>query len=145
MPHSLAMKGACHCGAVQFSVVLSDGLDEPRRCNCSYCRMRGSVVVTAAVDDITIESGADELSLYQFNTHAARHYFCSRCGISTHHRRRSNPSLLSVNTACLKGISPFDFSSVPVYEGVVYRDSGVPGDEGEIAGALFFVKSDSAE
>ena len=40
--------GACHCGAVRFTVTLVDGLDNPRRCNCSLCRMRGAVVVIAA-------------------------------------------------------------------------------------------------
>jgi hypothetical protein len=81
--------GACHCGAVRFTVTLVDGLDKPRRCNCSLCRMRGAVAVSARVGDLKIESGADALQLYQFNTVQAEHYFCSRCGIYTHHRRRS--------------------------------------------------------
>ena len=83
--------GACHCGAVRFTVKLVDDLDKPRRCNCSLCRMRGAVVVSARVGDLTIESGADALQLYRFNTMQAEHYFCSRCGIYTHHKRRSNP------------------------------------------------------
>ncbi|VTM55379.1 Gfa-like protein [Klebsiella pneumoniae] len=32
----------CHCGAVAFTVELSDGFNTVRRCNCSYCRMRGA-------------------------------------------------------------------------------------------------------
>jgi hypothetical protein len=38
-------KGACHCGAVRFSVRLTDGLRSARRCTCSYCRMRGAVPI----------------------------------------------------------------------------------------------------
>lgn len=34
--------GACHCGTVQFHVRLTDRLNTARRCNCSYCRMRGA-------------------------------------------------------------------------------------------------------
>lgn len=111
------LRGACHCGAVQFRVRLSDGLHTARRCNCSYCRMRGAVAVSADLNDIEILTGANALTLYQFNTGQAKHYFCSRCGIYTHHQRRSNPSQYGVNVACLDGISPFDFDEVPVNEG----------------------------
>jgi hypothetical protein len=64
----------------------------------------------------------------------AEHFFCSVCGIYTHHRRRSNPNHFSVNVACLKDVSPFDFECVPVYEGVVHP-SDRPGGY-EIAGYL---------
>ena len=37
--------GQCHCGAVRFEAMLSDGFRSIRRCTCSYCRMRGAVVV----------------------------------------------------------------------------------------------------
>ena len=40
-------QAACHCGTVRFTVRLSDGLNTVRRCNCSYCRMRGAVTVSA--------------------------------------------------------------------------------------------------
>jgi hypothetical protein len=134
--------GACHCGTVRFTVKLVDGLDKPRRCNCSLCRMRGAVVVSARVGDLTIESGADALQLYRFNTMQAEHYFCSRCGIYTHHRRRSNPNQLGVNVACLSGVSPFDFATVPVYEGVRHP-SDTPGRTGpEIAGNLRYESSE---
>ncbi len=61
--------------------------------------------------------GAGALSEYRFNTGTARHYFCSNCGIYTHHRRRSNPNEHGVNAACLDGVSPFDFAEVPVNDG----------------------------
>ncbi|PJX22413.1 hypothetical protein CAP48_16060 [Advenella sp. S44] len=111
------IKGACHCGAVRFTVALPEGLPQVRRCNCSYCRMRGVVVCTAGLNDITYQSGEQWLTRYQFNTMTAEHYFCSRCGIYTHHRRRSDPAQVSVNVACLEGVSPFDFPCVPVEEG----------------------------
>ena len=43
------------------------------------------------------------LTLYQFNTNTARHCFCSRCGIYTHHQRRSNPKEYGVNVLALRG------------------------------------------
>ncbi|MGB3387444.1 MAG: GFA family protein [Pseudaminobacter sp.] len=122
--------GACHCGAVRFHVRLSDGLHSARRCSCSYCRMRGAVAVTARLGDIDIRQGEEMLTLYQFNTMTAKHYFCSRCGIYTHHQRRSNPNEYGVNAACLEGVSPFDFEEVPVNDGVHH-----PSDHGEQAGS----------
>jgi hypothetical protein len=128
--------GACHCGAVRFAVKLVDNLENPRRCNCSLCRMRGAVVVSARVGELTIESGSDALQLYRFNTMQAEHYFCSKCGIYTHHKRRSNPDELGVNVACLSGVSPFDFATVPVYEGVRHPSDTSGGTGSEIAGIL---------
>ncbi len=79
--------------------------------------MRGAVAVSANLDDIHIVQGADKLTLYQFNTGQAKHYFCSVCGIYTFHSRRSVPSQYGVNVACIAGLSPFDFDEVPVSEG----------------------------
>jgi hypothetical protein len=122
-------RGACHCGSVRFTVKLSDGLRTARRCNCSYCRMRGAVAVSAELDGIVIEQGEDALSVYQFNTGTAKHYFCSTCGIYTFHQRRSNNAQYGVNVACLEGISPFDFDEVPVLDGMKH-----PADSGRKAG-----------
>ncbi|MEJ7807695.1 MAG: GFA family protein [Telluria sp.] len=122
------LQGACHCGAVRFQVRLTDGLNTARRCNCSYCRMRGAIAVSAALQDIDITSGEELLTLYQFNTMQAKHYFCSKCGIYTHHQRRSKPEQYGINVACLEGISPFDFEEVPVNEGRIHpKDKGAGG------------------
>src|SRR5580704_4363751 len=81
------MEAACHCGTVRFRVKLTDGFNTARRCTCSYCRMRGAIAVSADVGGITFDAGEEALTVYRFNTGAAQHYFCSRCGIYTHHRR----------------------------------------------------------
>jgi hypothetical protein len=141
MSEAKTMDGACHCGAVRFTVKLAQGLEQPRRCNCSFCRMRGAVTVTALAGDLTITSGQEVLGLYQFNTKTAEHYFCSVCGIYTHHKRRSNPNQLGVNAACLAGVSPFDFECVPVNEGVVHP-SDRPADPGySVAGYLRYERA----
>lgn len=132
--------GSCHCGAVTFRVTVADGLSSPRRCNCSYCRMRGAVVVSAALDDIEILSGEDSLTLYRFGTKTARHYFCSICGIYTHHQRRSNPQQYGVNVACLEGVSPFDFTEIPVSDGV-HHPSDSPSGASRLAGVLRYERS----
>ena len=50
---------------------------------------RLACAVSAPVGGIEILAGADALTAYQFNTGTAKHFFCSRCGIYTHHQRRS--------------------------------------------------------
>jgi len=130
--------GHCHCGAVQFEVTLLEGGTTPRRCNCSLCRMRGAVAVSAALDSLTITAGEEKLSAYQFNTGTAKHYFCSVCGIYTHHQRRSNPDQFGVNVACLEGVSPFDFEQVDVLDGANHpRDTG-RARKAEMFGTLTF-------
>lgn len=111
-----AVEGQCHCGTVQFTVTLTDGNATARRCDCSYCLMRGAVAVSAAHGAIDYAAGADNLAFYQFGTNVAEHYFCKTCGIYTHHRRRSNPAEIGVNIACLVGQSPL-LSEVIVHDG----------------------------
>jgi hypothetical protein len=133
------LEAACHCGAVQFLVRLSDGVASARRCDCSLCRMRGAVVVSAQVGEIVFVRGEENLNLYQFNTRVARHYFCKTCGIYTHHQRRSDPGQFGVNVACIAGMSPFDFAEILVLNGVVH-----PADSGggnRLAGVLRFSKT----
>lgn len=131
-----ATSGQCHCGAVAFNVELLDGLNTARRCNCSFCRMRGAVVVFAPVAGLEVVKGQDKLSEYRFNSGEAVHYFCAVCGIYTFHRSRSNPDQYGVNAACLAGVSPFDFASVPVSDGINHpKDGGTGG----VAGYLHYV------
>lgn len=130
---------ACHCGSVQFKVQLNDDFTSIRRCTCSYCRMRGAVAVTARLDGIDFVTGREFLTLYEFNTKTAKHYFCSKCGVYTHHQRRSNPEQFGVNVACLEGVSPFDFDEVIVTDGVNHPSDSHAG--ASIAGVLRFSKT----
>ena len=119
--------GTCHCGAIRFEATLTDGFATIRRCTCSICRMHGAVVATARLDGIKVLQGENMLSSYRFNTNVAQHFFCSKCGIYTHHQRRSKPDEFAVNVACLKGVSPFDFTEVPVIDGQNHTsDTGRP-------------------
>ncbi len=131
-------RGACHCKTVQFKVRLSDGLNTARRCNCSYCRMRGAVALSAKLDGFTILSGEDALTVYGFHTDTAKHYFCSRCGIYTHHRRRSNPTEYGINAACLEGLSPFDFPDLQVLDGQSHPSDRPQPAPARVAGILSY-------
>jgi hypothetical protein len=133
----VTLNGSCHCGAVRFTVTLTEGFASARRCTCSICRMRGAVAVTSTPDAFRITEGEDKLATYRFNSMSAEHHFCVACGIYTHHKRRSNPNQLGVNVACLEGVSPFDFREIVVFDG-----SRHPADNAEhktyTAGVLRF-------
>jgi hypothetical protein len=111
-------RGACHCGSVKFEVDLPGGFEDLSRCNCSMCARRGAVVTSVPLDAFRILKGAENLTLYQFNTKTAEHYFCATCGIYTHHRRRSNPNQFGVNVACIEGVNPFELGDIPTTDGI---------------------------
>ena len=97
---------------------LPDGIVDPHRCNCSICRRKGAIVASVPLAGLRVLKGQESLGLYQFNTKTAKHYFCSICGIYTHHQRRSNPEQYSFNVGCLEGVDPYDIPQVPTLDGV---------------------------
>lgn len=111
-------KLTCHCGAVELAVRLSDGLNTARRCDCSFCRRRGAIAATAPLEGVTITRGAENLTLYQWGTGTAKHYFCKTCGVYTHHQRRSNPNEYGVNVGALKGVNPSTLGDIIWEDGV---------------------------
>lgn len=111
-------KAACHCGAVVLEVHLPSGLEGLSRCDCSLCRRRGAITAAVPLSGIRILQGVDVLSLYQFNTMTARHYFCSICGIYTHHQKRSDPNQYGFNVGCLDGVNPLELGEVKIADGI---------------------------
>ncbi|AJR09002.1 GFA family protein [Photobacterium gaetbulicola] len=111
-------RATCHCGAVELELSLPNGIENPRRCDCSICRRKGAIVGSVKLDGIRIIKGQNVLKLYQFNTHTAKHYFCSECGIYTHHQRRSKPEEYGYNIGCLEGVNPFELGDVVTNDGV---------------------------
>ena len=120
----MVRNGACHCGAVKFTADVAEPL-RGARCDCSICAMKGAVTVGTTLDGLEICQGQDLLTLYQFNTGVAKHWFCSLCGAYTFHQRRSDPETYGVNVACL-GLNPYhDFPDVAVVDGIHHaRDTG---------------------
>ena len=66
-------KGSCHCKAVEFEV--ESDLENIRQCNCSICIRRNAKMIIIAKENFTLLKGEDHLSLYQFNTNVAKHFF----------------------------------------------------------------------
>ncbi len=104
-----AHPGSCHCGAVRFRV--DADITELTTCDCSLCVKRNAVMAKVPEAALTIVSGEDDLTLYEWNTRRAKHYFCRRCGIYVFHRKRAAPDHFGVTVFCLDG---FDAAAVPV-------------------------------
>ncbi|GKQ53644.1 hypothetical protein BRSPCE3_44990 [Bradyrhizobium sp. Ce-3] len=49
---------------------------------------------------LTVLGGVDLLSAYVWSTNRAKHFFCSRCGVYTFHRKRAAPEHFGVNVFC---------------------------------------------
>ncbi len=109
---------SCHCNAVEIELTLPRGIESPRRCSCSICKRRGTLVASVNIDGLKVVRGQNKLSLYQFNTFTAKHYFCSVCGIYTHHQRRSNPEEYGFNVGCVEGVDVFALEDISVVDGV---------------------------
>jgi hypothetical protein len=97
-------RGSCHCGRVTFE--LDADIRRVTECNCSICRRKGALWHGAADASLRILSGEADLTLYQFGTKTAKHYFCGRCGVSAFSRPRLNPAMWAVNVRCLDGVDP---------------------------------------
>ncbi|MET0281525.1 MAG: GFA family protein [Steroidobacteraceae bacterium] len=110
-------RATCHCGAVELELFLPDGIVDASRCNCSLCRRKGAVMGYLPRSDLRIVRGAEFLSLYQFHTRVARHYFCSVCGIYTHHQCRGDPNQYGYNVGCLDGVNPLDLEGIELSDG----------------------------
>ena len=102
-------EGSCHCGVVRFHVTTT--VTELTTCDCSLCSMRNALMLKVPENALTVRQGEHALTLYQWNTRRAKHYFCKHCGIYVFHRKRAAPDHFGVNVFCLQG---FDPALVPV-------------------------------
>ena len=108
----------CHCGEVELEIKESEGaLNKFLRCNCTICKKKGYIMTFAPITDVKITKGEDKLKLYQYHTKVAEHYFCSACGIYTHHKMRSRPDTFGLNVGCIDDIDQFKLENVGLNDG----------------------------
>lgn len=93
--------GSCHCGAITFAIDADAMERDLYRCNCSLCIKKAIIMKPVRREDFRLTGGEAALSAYKWNKQIAEHFFCSLCGVYTHHKRRSDPSQISVNFGCL--------------------------------------------
>jgi hypothetical protein len=93
--------GGCHCGRVRFEVTAPARI-EVLECDCSVCSKVGYLHLIVDDAQFKLLQGEDSLSLYTFNTHTAKHFFCSVCGVKSFYKPRSRPDGISVNVRCIE-------------------------------------------
>ena len=111
------MKLTCHCGAVKAEINSQNNLEFYLKCNCSICKRKGAIMSMVKNDDFKIIEGQDKLKIYQFHTKVAKHYFCSICGIYTHHNPRVNPAMTGFNIGCIDEVDSFKLENIKVNDG----------------------------
>ena len=111
-------KLTCHCGAVEAEIIINK-FDKLLKCNCncSICKRKGVIMSMVPNDNFKIIKGEDKLTLYQFHSKVAKHYFCSVCGIYTHHNPRVNPKITGFNVACVDEIDTFELKDITINNG----------------------------
>jgi len=65
------------------------------------CSKAGYLHLVVPADRFNLLTGAEVLTTYSFNTHTAKHLFCSVCGVKSFYVPRSHPDGFSVNVRCL--------------------------------------------
>jgi hypothetical protein len=109
-------EGSCHCGRVRFRVDL-DLSAGTGRCNCSYCGKTRAWGANVKPEAFALLSGEDALSEYQFNTMRGHHRFCRHCGVNPFGHGdvpELGGAFVSINIACLDGVSDEELASAPV-------------------------------
>ena len=107
-----------HCGSIEAEINLEANPEKILRCNCSICKRKGAIMSMVKNDDFKITKGAEKLKLYQFHTKVAKHFFCTICGIYTHHNPRSNPSMTGFNIGCIEEIDSFNLKNILLNDGL---------------------------
>tara|TARA_B100000767_G_C19749059_1_gene529890 strand:+ start:1816 stop:2190 length:375 start_codon:yes stop_codon:yes gene_type:complete len=107
----------CHCGIVEVEINFPETGFKVIKCNCSICKRKGAIMSMVKNEDFKITKGEKKLKLYQFHTKVAKHYFCSNCGIYTHHNPRSNPAMTGFNLGCLDEVDTFKLENVGINDG----------------------------
>jgi hypothetical protein len=94
--------GSCHCGRVKFAA-----RGKPTKvvlCNCSICTRKGYLHWIVPRAEFRIGCSEADLTLYQFGTKVAKHWFCPVCGCSPFYVPRSDPDKIDINARCLDGV-----------------------------------------
>ena len=91
--------GSCHCGRVKFTVHTT--IKKVVSCNCSFCSRKSALHHRVAPEQFTLIEGKENLTLYQFDTKEAKHFFCNVCGIQPFSHPRAAPNMYSINVRCL--------------------------------------------
>jgi hypothetical protein len=117
-------EGGCHCRRIRFRVTAD--LADVTICNCSICSMKGYYHLIVDPKEFELLQGEEEITVYEFNTKAAKHRFCKVCGVQPFYTPRSDPNHCDVNARCLDDFE--NLGIVPKYfDGINWEESMAKG------------------
>lgn len=122
--------GRCHCGNVRFTFQ-SEEIKEGRRCNCSLCIRRGTVLSAEYIpaSDFEVTTDPKHLSSYFWNDRVVDNFFCKNCGIAPYF---GSPEIgYRINLGCVEGL---DALALPI-QPIDGRSMAVADDPGPHPGA----------
>ncbi len=101
--------GGCQCGNVRYEVQME--INKVISCNCSRCGKLGSLLAAAPAADFKLISGADDVTIFQFNKHVINHPFCATCGIQSYAsgKGKDGQDMVMINVRCLDVVDPDSF------------------------------------
>ncbi|KAG0722889.1 Centromere protein V [Chionoecetes opilio] len=70
-------------------------------CNCSLCVKKQNKHFVVSLSQFKLLSGHDNLTTYTFNTHTAKHTFCSTCGVQPFYIPCGNGDGFGIAPHCL--------------------------------------------
>lgn len=105
--------GACHCGAVAFTVEVDPS--QALKCNCSICTKLGAVWAFAPRAKFALKSGGEVSGDYQFGKKTLHHRFCKSCGIESYAEGAmpDGTPTVGINLRCLDGLDVETLSPRP--------------------------------
>jgi hypothetical protein len=104
MENDMIYTGRCHCGKIEIAV---DGdLQQVVECNCSICSRRGTLLWFVPRQQLRLNTAADAVATYTFNTHRIQHHFCTTCGCApfAEGTDKTGAAMAAVNVRCLDGV-----------------------------------------
>ena len=113
-------RGTCHCGAVEFEIDAEP--TELTTCDCSICRRRNALMVKVHESKLRLLRGEKDLTLYEFHTNTAKHFFCKHCGIPAFYVPRSDPDKIDVNVRCIDNVD-LSALSVKTFDGKNWEEA----------------------
>jgi hypothetical protein len=83
MSSKYTLRGECHCGAIQATLVTSKPTDalQVRACQCGFCTRHGAMTVSDPGGRATFVMREGQLQAYQFATRTGTSLICKTCGV----------------------------------------------------------------
>ena len=107
----------CHCKKIKIEVNFEGKISNLVKCNCSICKRKGAVMGIVGQDSLKIIEGEKYIKKYKFHSKVANHFFCSICGIYTHHNPRRDPKLFGFNIGCIDELDDKNFKNIKKLDG----------------------------